>query len=174
MAVAYSWNKFPLKSANVAASRLSHVKLRKGFAGSSMKRARLRLFHWTFLLWHKIVLQTAVNRRVCGHRQQVMRLHVDKEADALYLRLDDSKIIESEEVAPGVIQSDAEFEDDSAEIPVGVGSASKRAGRNHPLSPTSFRVMDGAQRHGYSQNHSDAPAVTARDGVRRSDVVRGW
>jgi uncharacterized protein YuzE len=32
-----------------------------------------------------------------------MRLHVDKEADALYLRLDDSKIIESQEVAPGVI-----------------------------------------------------------------------
>ena len=32
-----------------------------------------------------------------------MRLDVDKEADALYLRLDDSKIIESEEVAPGVI-----------------------------------------------------------------------
>jgi len=30
-----------------------------------------------------------------------MRLHVDKEANALYLRLDDSKIIESEEVAPG-------------------------------------------------------------------------
>ncbi len=32
-----------------------------------------------------------------------MRLHVDKVADALYLRLDDSKIIESDEVAPGVI-----------------------------------------------------------------------
>jgi uncharacterized protein YuzE len=32
-----------------------------------------------------------------------MRLHVDKEADALYLRLDDSKIIESAEVAPDVI-----------------------------------------------------------------------
>jgi len=32
-----------------------------------------------------------------------MRLHVDKEADALYLRLDDSKIIDSEEVAPGVV-----------------------------------------------------------------------
>ena len=32
-----------------------------------------------------------------------MKLHVDKEADALYLRLDDSKIIESDEVAPGVI-----------------------------------------------------------------------
>ena len=32
-----------------------------------------------------------------------MRLHVDKEADALYLRLDDSKIIDSEEVSPGVV-----------------------------------------------------------------------
>ena len=31
-----------------------------------------------------------------------MRLYVDKEADALYLGLDDSKIIESEEVAPNV------------------------------------------------------------------------
>lgn len=32
-----------------------------------------------------------------------MRLHVDQAADALYLRLDDSKIIDSQEVAPGVI-----------------------------------------------------------------------
>jgi uncharacterized protein YuzE len=30
-------------------------------------------------------------------------MHLDKEADALYLRLDNSKIIESEEIAPGVI-----------------------------------------------------------------------
>ena len=32
-----------------------------------------------------------------------MKLHMDKNADALYLRLDDSKIIESEEVSPGVV-----------------------------------------------------------------------
>jgi len=32
-----------------------------------------------------------------------MKLKVDKENDALYLRLDDSEIIESEEVQPGVI-----------------------------------------------------------------------
>lgn len=32
-----------------------------------------------------------------------MKLHVDQEADALYLRLDDSKIIESEEVSPGIV-----------------------------------------------------------------------
>ena len=33
----------------------------------------------------------------------MMKLHVDKEADALYLRLDDSKIVEAEEVSPGVV-----------------------------------------------------------------------
>ncbi|MCY3789906.1 MAG: DUF2283 domain-containing protein [Gemmatimonadetes bacterium] len=32
-----------------------------------------------------------------------MKLHVDKKADALYLRLDDSTIVESEEVSPGVV-----------------------------------------------------------------------
>jgi len=32
-----------------------------------------------------------------------MKLHVDKEADALFLSLDDSKIVESEEVSPGVV-----------------------------------------------------------------------
>ncbi len=32
-----------------------------------------------------------------------MKLHVDKEADALYLRLDASLITESEEVSPGVV-----------------------------------------------------------------------
>ena len=32
-----------------------------------------------------------------------MKLHVDERADALYLRLDDSPIRESEEVAPGIV-----------------------------------------------------------------------
>ena len=32
-----------------------------------------------------------------------MRLHYDKEADALYLRLDESEIVESEEVRPGIV-----------------------------------------------------------------------
>lgn len=32
-----------------------------------------------------------------------MKLHVDKKADALFLRLDNSKIVESEEVAPGIV-----------------------------------------------------------------------
>jgi len=32
-----------------------------------------------------------------------MRLKVDRESDALYFRLDESKVVESEEVRPGVI-----------------------------------------------------------------------
>ena len=32
-----------------------------------------------------------------------MKVKVDKESDALYFRLDESKIVESEEVRPGVI-----------------------------------------------------------------------
>ena len=32
-----------------------------------------------------------------------MRLKIDKDSDALYFRLDDSDIVESEEVQPGVI-----------------------------------------------------------------------
>ena len=32
-----------------------------------------------------------------------MTLKVDEKADALYLRLDESKIMESDEVSPGVI-----------------------------------------------------------------------
>ena len=32
-----------------------------------------------------------------------MKLYVDKEADALYLRLDDSPILESEEVTDGIV-----------------------------------------------------------------------
>jgi uncharacterized protein YuzE len=32
-----------------------------------------------------------------------MKLHVDREADALYLRIDESPIVESEEVSPGIV-----------------------------------------------------------------------
>lgn len=32
-----------------------------------------------------------------------MKLQIDKDADALYLRLDDSNIVESVEVSPGVV-----------------------------------------------------------------------
>ena len=49
---------------------------------------------------------------------------VDEKADALYLRLDDSKIIESEEVSPGVI---LDFNADNQVVGVEILHLSKRS-----------------------------------------------
>lgn len=38
-----------------------------------------------------------------------MRLHFDEAADALYFRLDESTIVESEEVQPGIVLDFNEF-----------------------------------------------------------------
>ena len=53
-----------------------------------------------------------------------MRLHVDQEADALYLRLDESKIVESEEVSPGVV---LDFNADNQVVGVEILQLSLRA-----------------------------------------------
>jgi uncharacterized protein YuzE len=53
-----------------------------------------------------------------------MRLHVDREADALYLRLDDSKIVESEEVSPGVV---LDFNEQDQVVGIEMLNLSKRA-----------------------------------------------
>ena len=52
-----------------------------------------------------------------------MKLKIDKENDALYLRLDEGEIIESEEVQPGVI---LDFDKDNRVIGVEILSLSKR------------------------------------------------
>lgn len=52
-----------------------------------------------------------------------MRLKVDREADALYLRLDDSPIVESEEVSPGVV---LDFNDGNQVVGIEVLNLSKR------------------------------------------------
>ena len=53
-----------------------------------------------------------------------MKLHTDKEADALYLRLDDSKIIESEEVSPGVV---LDFNEDNQVVGIELLHLSRRS-----------------------------------------------
>lgn len=53
-----------------------------------------------------------------------MRLHVDKAADALYLRLDDSPVVESEEVAPGVV---LDFNEQNEVVGVEMLNLSKRS-----------------------------------------------
>lgn len=53
-----------------------------------------------------------------------MKLHIDKEADALYLRLDDSEIIESDEVSPGVI---LDYNESNQVVGIEMLNLSKRA-----------------------------------------------
>jgi len=52
-----------------------------------------------------------------------MRLQVDKQADALYLRLDNSKVVESEEVAPDVV---LDFDERNQVVGIEVLNLSKR------------------------------------------------
>ena len=53
-----------------------------------------------------------------------MKLSIDKEADALYLRLDESPIVESEEVAPGVV---LDYNDAEQVVGIEMLNLSKRA-----------------------------------------------
>jgi uncharacterized protein YuzE len=61
-----------------------------------------------------------------------MRLKVDRESDALYLRLDEAAVVESEEVQPGVV-----LDYDAAENVVGIEilNLSKR------VAPDRLRVL---------------------------------
>ena len=58
-----------------------------------------------------------------------MKLKVDREADALYLRLDDSPIVESEEVSPGVV---LDFNQQNQVVGIEMLQLSKRAPQLNP------------------------------------------
>jgi uncharacterized protein YuzE len=55
-----------------------------------------------------------------------MKLKVDEKADALYLRLDESKIVESEEVSPGIV---LDFNEQNQMVGVEILRLSNRAPR---------------------------------------------
>jgi uncharacterized protein YuzE len=62
-----------------------------------------------------------------------MKVHFDQKADALYFRLDDSKIIESEEVKPGIV---LDFNGQNEVVGVEILNVKKR------VSEESLRKMD--------------------------------
>jgi len=66
-----------------------------------------------------------------------MRLKVDKESDTLYLRLDESKVAESEEVRPGVI---LDFDRDGRVVGVEFLEISSRASWEE-LSSLQFQTV---------------------------------
>ncbi len=55
-----------------------------------------------------------------------MKLKIDKENDALYFRLDENAIVESEEVQPGVI---LDFDKDNQVVGIEILNLSARVGR---------------------------------------------
>ena len=60
-----------------------------------------------------------------------MNARIDKETDALYLRLDNAKVIESEQVAPGVI---VDFDSKDRVVGLEVLNVSKRLPRRSQAS----------------------------------------
>ena len=60
-----------------------------------------------------------------------MKLKVGREADALYLRLDDSVIVESEEVSPGVV---LDFNEGNQVVGIEMLNISKRAPKMKPTA----------------------------------------
>ena len=66
-----------------------------------------------------------------------MKLNVDKESDALYLRLDDSPVVESEEVSPGVV---LDYNESNEVVGVEMLHLSKRSS-NLNLSALEFETV---------------------------------
>ena len=66
-----------------------------------------------------------------------MKLNVDREADALYLRLDDSPIVESEEVSPGIV---LDYNESNEVVGVEMLHLSKRSS-NLNLSALQFETV---------------------------------
>ncbi len=54
-----------------------------------------------------------------------MKLKVDKEADALYLAIDNSPIVESEEISPGIV---VDYNEHNEVVGVEILHLSKRSG----------------------------------------------
>jgi uncharacterized protein YuzE len=65
-----------------------------------------------------------------------MKVHFDEKSDALYLRLDDSRIVESEEVAAGVI---LDFNDKNQVVGVEILNVKNRVAEKY-LKEISFQV----------------------------------
>ncbi|EFI33147.1 MULTISPECIES: DUF2283 domain-containing protein [Desulfonatronovibrionaceae] len=66
-----------------------------------------------------------------------MRIRVDKETDALYFRLDENKIVESEEVQPGVI---LDFDANNQVVGMEILNISKKTDKKN-LSTMQFETV---------------------------------
>ena len=103
-----------------------------------------------------------------------MKLNVDKEADALYLRLDDSPIVESEEVSPGIV---LDYNESNEVVGVEILYLSNRSSNLNlsalpgadllrrtrlSVSPRSVTRLGRRHRHGSRRNHRLRRYATVR------------
>ena len=70
-----------------------------------------------------------------------MRVRVDRTADAVYLNLTDATILESEEVADGIV---VDYDAEGRIVGVEILDASKRAGDPEALKEMSFELPGAA------------------------------
>ncbi|MBW1887995.1 MAG: DUF2283 domain-containing protein [Deltaproteobacteria bacterium] len=66
-----------------------------------------------------------------------MRIRVDKENDALYFRLDESRIVESEEIQPGII---LDYDENKQVVGIEFLGISSRASKEE-LSSIQFQTV---------------------------------
>jgi uncharacterized protein YuzE len=74
-----------------------------------------------------------------------MRLRIDEEADALHLELVDVPVIESDEVAPGVI---VDYDESDQVVGIEVLYLSKRP---HPVNLLDFQFQTTPKKHAAAQ-----------------------
>ena len=77
-----------------------------------------------------------------------MKLRIDKETDALYLRLEKAKVVESEQVAPGVI---VDFDSQDRVVGLEVLNVSQRLPKRNRASSraqTATRVREKRTKYG--------------------------
>jgi uncharacterized protein YuzE len=66
-----------------------------------------------------------------------MRVRVDQSADAVYLNLSDNAVVESEEVADGIV---VDFDANGRVVGIEILDASKRTGNPEALKDFSFEL----------------------------------
>lgn len=72
-----------------------------------------------------------------------MRIDVNKDAEAVYLRLKDSKIVESEEVAPGIVY---DFDENDTVVGIEILNLSQKTPEqvkkiNFPFTPEDKKLL---------------------------------
>jgi uncharacterized protein YuzE len=95
-----------------------------------------------------------------------MKIHLDEHADALYLRLDDSPILDSEEVSPGIV---LDFNAAKEVVGVEILGVSARVASTEGTTPWCVRIPRRAPgAAGSGSRFADSDSSEAREDPARA------